>query len=133
MTPDKDFTALLKKAREKLKTALIDMENKRFEDSISRSYYAVYHAISACLLSKDLVFSSHNQTIGAFNKEFIRQGIFKKEFTKIIQSMFEDRQSGDYDAYFESDEGQAKKHYDNAGIIIESIKEYLDRWNGTAH
>lgn len=63
--------AMLSKAREKLKTARIDFDNERYDDSVSRSYYAVFHAISAVLLSKGLHFSSHSQTIGAFNKEFI--------------------------------------------------------------
>lgn len=63
--------AMFSKSREKLETAQIDFDNGRHNDSVSRSYYAVFHAISAVLLSKGLHFSSHGQTIGAFNKEFI--------------------------------------------------------------
>ena len=74
--------AMLSKAREKLKTARIDFDNERYDDSVSRSYYAVFHAISAVLLSKGLHFSSHSQTIGAFNKEFIKSKEFSASFTK---------------------------------------------------
>ncbi|MBM4064902.1 MAG: HEPN domain-containing protein [Planctomycetes bacterium] len=35
--------AMLSKAREKLKTARIDFDNERYDDSVSRSYYAVFH------------------------------------------------------------------------------------------
>ena len=93
-----EVLALISKAESKFKTAGIDLDNGQFEDSISRSYYCAFHSISALLLSKDLSFSSHNQTIGNFNKEFVKTGIFSKDYTEILQSLFEDRQSSDYDA-----------------------------------
>ena len=68
--------AILSKANEKLKTAQIDFDNERYNDSVSRSYYAIYHAISAVLLSKGLHFSSHAQTIGAFNRNLLKQNSF---------------------------------------------------------
>ncbi len=89
--------AILKKAFEKLTTARIDFENNRFDDSVSRAYYAVFHSISAVLLSKELHYSSHSQVIGNFNKEFVKTGIFPLHFTKILQRLFEERQTGDYD------------------------------------
>ncbi|MFO0793750.1 MAG: HEPN domain-containing protein [Candidatus Brocadiaceae bacterium] len=88
--------AMLSKAREKLKTAKIDFDNERYDDSVSRSYYAVFHGISAVLLSKGLHFSSHGQTIGAFNKEFIKSKAFSASFTKKIEKLFNRRQIGDY-------------------------------------
>ena len=105
--------AILFKSREKLETAQIDFDNERYNDSVSRSYYAVFHAISAVLLSKGLHFSTHAQTIGAFNKEFIRTKQFPAVFTRIIRKLFKERQMGDYD--FES--------YINADIAQEDIKE----------
>ena len=69
---------VIKKANEKLVTARLDFDNKRYEDSVSRSYYCVFHIITACLLSKGLTFSSHKQVIGNFNKEFIKTNIFFK-------------------------------------------------------
>src|SRR3989338_8359827 len=91
---------ILAKARSKLKTAQIDFDNARYDDSVSRSYYAVYHAISAVLLSKGLHFSSHGQTIGAFSREFVKTKTFPAAFTKMIEKLYNERQTGDYD--FES-------------------------------
>jgi len=45
---------MLKKAQEKLKTAEIEHDAARYDDSVSRAYYGVFHAISAVLLSKGL-------------------------------------------------------------------------------
>lgn len=127
MNNDVDVSALINKSNEKLITAKIDFDNQRYEDSISRCYYAVYHIITACLFLKGLTFSSHSKTIGAFNKEFIKTGIFKKEFTSIIQNLFEDRQSGDYDVFFKADRDLAQMHYENAGKIIEEVTNFIKK------
>lgn len=118
---------MLFKAREKLKTARIDFENNRYDDSVSRSYYAVFHCISAVLLSTGLHFSSHSQTIGAFNKEFIKTNKFPGSFTKIIEKLFNERQMGDYD--FESfiNKEIAYSDLSDAEKIIESCEEYLSK------
>lgn len=46
-----------------------------YEDAVSRAYYAAFHAVSAALASKHLSFSSHGQTLGAFNREFVATGM----------------------------------------------------------
>jgi uncharacterized protein (UPF0332 family) len=117
--------AMLSKAREKLKTARIDFDNERYDDSVSRSYYAVFHAISAVLLSKGLHFSSHSQTIGAFNKEFIKSKEFSASFTKIIEKLFNGRQIGDYDIESCLDADIAKEDLEEAGKIIDACETYL--------
>ncbi|MBP7282204.1 MAG: HEPN domain-containing protein [Leptospiraceae bacterium] len=117
--------ALLAKAKSKLKTARIDFENGPFEDSISRSYYCAFNAISALLWTKNLNFSSHNQTIGAFNREFVKSGIFPKEYTAILQGLFEDRQASDYDAITTFTSEVTKEAIHNSGMILNSIEKYI--------
>ncbi|OHD07485.1 MAG: hypothetical protein A2086_06870 [Spirochaetes bacterium GWD1_27_9] len=122
-----EIIAMINKSDSKLKTAKIVYNNEQYADCMSSSYYAVFHIISACLLSKNLTFSSHSQTIGAFNKEFIKTGIFPKEYTAIIQGLFEDRQNGDYNVYFTPDRDMAFDSIKQTEIIINSIKDYLLR------
>lgn len=116
---------MLSKAREKLKTAQIDFDNERYEDSVSRAYYAVFHSISAVLLSKGLHFSSHGQTIGAFNKEFIKTQKFPASFTRTIRKLFKERQTSDYDFESYIDADIAKEDLAEAGKIIDACEEYL--------
>lgn len=125
MNKNPDVHAIFNKAESKLKTARIDFDSEQYDDAVSRAYYAVYHAISALLFSKDLVFSSHSQTIGAFNKEFVKTGILPKESTKIIQSLFEDRQTGDYDFDASIDRQTAEENIENADWLMRQIKNYL--------
>lgn len=116
---------MLVKAREKQKTAQIDFDNERYDDSVSRSYYAVFHAISAVLLSKGLHFSSHDQTIGAFNREFIKTKIFPVFFARMIKKLFKERQTGDYDFETHIDENIAQQDLNHAEDILNACEEYL--------
>lgn len=123
----KIIKSMIKKSEEKLVTAKIDFDNDRFDDAVSRAYYAIFHIISAVLLSKGLHFSSHAQVIGAFNKEFIKSGIFPSSFTRMIQNIFEERQVGDYDFENEISSDDAKKTLIKAKTIVESCKNYLEK------
>ena len=76
---------MIAKARIKIDSAQILLINGNYDDSVSRSYYAVFFAVSAALYSKGLSFSSHSQAIGAFNREFVKTGIFPPTFTKMIK------------------------------------------------
>ena len=122
-----ELRLMIEKAASKLKTARIDFENGQYDDSISRSYYAVFHALSAALLQKRLTYSSHSQVIGAFNREFVRQGIFPKDFTAIVQGLFADRQTGDYDLGDMIDEETAALGIKNADRILQTIRVYLEK------
>ena len=95
MSEDPNIGAIIAKAEDKLKTARLDFSNGQYDDAVSRAYYAVYHMLTAVLFRHGQVYSSHAQTIGAFNREFIKTGIFPKEFTRQIQGLFADRQAGD--------------------------------------
>ena len=128
------ITMMVKKAKAKLRTAEIDYDFERYDDSVSRAYYAVFHVISAVLLSKGLHYSSHSQTIGAFNKEFIRTGVFPKEFSRNIQKLFNDRHIGDYDFETSFDRDAAKQDITAARNILnvceEHVQKLITRGNG---
>ena len=121
-----ELAKMLAKAEDKLKTARINFEHGQYDDSISRAYYAVFHAISAVLFSKSLAFSSHSQVIGAFNKEFVKVGIFPKEFTEIVQGLFADRQTGDYDVLGGIDREMASVGIENATKVVVAIRSFLE-------
>jgi len=85
-------------AEDKLKSAKILMNAGQWRDAASRAYYCAFHAATAILLSRGLTFSSHAQTIGAFNREFVKTGLFPREFGRRLMKMQTDREAGDYRA-----------------------------------
>jgi uncharacterized protein (UPF0332 family) len=120
-----ELRRMLEKAENKLKTARIDFDSGQYDDSVSRAYYAIFHALSAVLLAKGFAFSSHSQVIGAFNKEYVKTGVFPKEYTAIIQGLFSDRQTADYDFVGTIDKAIAEEGIRNAEKIIASIRSNL--------
>jgi uncharacterized protein (UPF0332 family) len=116
---------MLAKARDKMGAARLLVENGKYDDAVSRSYYGVFFAISAALYSKGLSFSTHSQVIGAFNREFVKTGTFPSSFTKMIKLMFNERQLGDYDFDSWINEETARESIGNADSIIAEIERYL--------
>ena len=123
MTPQ--IEAVLRKAAEKLRVAEMLVANGAWDDAVSRAYYAAFHAVSALHLSQDQTFSSHAQSIGRFNKDVVRTGIFPKECTAILTRLFEDRQSGDYDVSGLVTAEDAQRDEEDAGRLLEVIGDYL--------
>lgn len=116
---------MLGKALEKLKTAKTNLKSDHYDDTVSRAYYAVFHAISAVLLSKGLHYSSHGQTIGAFNREFIKTKKLSASFSKTLKKLFKERQIGDYDFQTYIDEDTAKEDLKEAEKIVAACEKYL--------
>jgi uncharacterized protein len=130
MRPGNGKTAVAKmlaKANSKLAAAKIDFENKLYDDSVSRAYYAVFHCIGAMLLSRGMHFSSHSETIGAFNKNFVKTGDVPAEFTKMIKKLFDGRQTGDYDFDISLSKEEAKEGIVATEKIITTCEEYLKK------
>jgi len=116
---------MLRKGHEKLETARLNFNNERYDDTVSRAYYEVYHTISAVLMSMGLHFSSHKETIGAFNKEFIKPGTFPGYFFRIIQKLFLERHTSDYDFVGHIDPEIAREDLDMVMEMLDACELYL--------
>lgn len=90
------LSQMLKKAHRSIGAARYNIREGDYDFGSSRAYYAAFYAIEAILLIKNLSLSKHAGVIAAFNQHFIKLGIFPKEFSKIIERLFRDRQIGDY-------------------------------------
>ena len=119
------ISSMIQKAHEKLQSAKLLFANGIYDDSVSRAYYAAFHAISAVLFLNGISFSSHSQTLGAFNKEFVKEGIFPSHFSKSLHFLFDKRESGDYDIDKSIDEKIATQCLQEAEEILSSIQSYL--------
>ncbi|MCD6384586.1 HEPN domain-containing protein, partial [Candidatus Sumerlaeota bacterium] len=90
-----------------------------------RSYYAMFYATEALLLTKGLKFSSHRSVISLFGEHFIKTGIFKPEMGKMLSESFKKRLVGDYSFTPKVSEQEAKEVLGWAKKFITEIKGYL--------
>ncbi|MEI6221633.1 MAG: HEPN domain-containing protein [bacterium] len=123
-TSAEQISLIMKKANKSLEAAKkLLPETPDF--AISRAYYAVFYAMEAILLTKEMTFSKHTAVISAFNQHFIKTNIFPKNFGETLQNLFNERQIGDYEFEETVTIQQAKEEIENATTIITAIEKYL--------
>jgi len=120
-----EINELIKRAKKYLNSAELLLENEDFDSSVSRSYYAMFFATEAVLLTKQLEFSSHKGVISAFSQHFVKTGIFSQEMAIWLKNAFKKRQTGDYSFYSQLDNTTAQVILKQANNFVTQICEYL--------
>jgi len=100
--------------------------NKLFIPAMNRIYYSMFYAVQALLVLNEKAFSKHGQVKAYFNMEFIKAGIFQKEFGKIFNTVFEYRQKFDYVDLLVPEESLISDYIAKAQNFIEQLSSYLN-------
>lgn len=85
---------------EALSDAKIMYENERYKNTLNRAYYAIFHAIRAVNALSGFDSSKHSGVIAYFNQNYVKDGVFSKELSKIIRMASENREKADYLDFF---------------------------------
>jgi uncharacterized protein (UPF0332 family) len=115
----------LEQADESLDSAQLLLDHKKYRPSVSRSYYAMFYAVQALLIRKKIITSKHSGAIALFNREFVKNDIFDREFSRWLQEAFDLRQRADYREMFIVSSERAKSILDNARFFVKEIKNNL--------
>ncbi len=116
---------MIEKARRSLAAANYCIAAKDYDFASSRAYYAAFYAIEAALAVQNLSFSKHAGVIAAFNQHFVKPGAFPRDFSKMIERLFRERQMGDYGYESLISEEDANEDVRVAEQLIDSIENYL--------
>ena len=116
---------LLDKAKQSLAAAERLLVDGFHDFAASRSYYAMFYATEALLLSQDISFSKHSAVIAAFGKRFVKTGIFEPRFHRYLLDAFDLRNLGDYGAIHAVEEINARQVLENAQAFCAAIRDYL--------
>lgn len=108
------------KARDVLTEAIDVSRLNHWNLTVNRLYYAVFHMCGALLLARGFSARSHNGVIQIIMKEFVKTSILTKEEGSLISTLFNMRNTGDYDDMFDWDESQVSP-------LIEPSKKLLDK------
>lgn len=125
MTKDKDIPDLLQMAKESLEVAEDLFKSKHYGFSASRSYYAMFYATEAVLLTKNLSFSKHKAVVSAFGKEFIKTNLLSQPLHRYLRNAFKLRQLGDYGLPGSVSEKKAQILIEQTSEFIGEVEEYL--------
>ena len=111
--------------KEDLFDAKLMLENGRYKNALNRGYYAIFHAIRAVNALDGFDSSKHSGVIAHFNQQYVKEGIFPKELSKIIREASENREKADYLDFFIASKSEAEKQVGRAEEFVAQIEVYL--------
>jgi uncharacterized protein (UPF0332 family) len=114
-----------KKAEESLASAELELKSGSKDFAINRLYYAVFYAVSAALLERQIVFKRHTGVRAAFHQEFIKTGLLYFKWGEYYDQLFEDRQEGDYIAFFSFEEGYIISQLELCSQFLSELKPLI--------
>jgi len=91
----------------------------------ARSYYAMFYATEALLLSRDQSFSKHSAVIAAFGREFVKPGLLSQSLHRDLLEAYDLRNLGDYGAPHAIDYAVAAQALEKAKAFCAAVREFL--------
>ena len=119
----------LEQAGESLDSSKILLNNQKYRPSVSRSYYAMFYAVLALLAASEKSTSKHSGLISLFDREFVKSGVFTKEFSKWLHEAFDLRQRADYREMFTVSHDRANRILGHATTFVAAIKDHIESEN----
>jgi uncharacterized protein (UPF0332 family) len=112
-------------AHETLREADILLREDALRGAINRAYYAMFYALLALLATKQLGTSKHSGAISLFDREFVKPGLFPREFSRSLRLAFSLRQTHDYKELTDVDRPTAESALTDAESFVSAVETYL--------
>ncbi len=116
----------MRKATETIAETTILIENKYWNTAINRMYYACFYAVGALLIKHGVETASHSGTRQKFGQLFILTGKISKDLGKHYSELFEKRQKGDYNDFFDFDKETVLMLYKPSQDFIKTIEKLIE-------
>ena len=87
----------LERANETIGEAESNLNLNYLKLTVNRIYYAMFYAVEALLLTKDISSSKHSGVRSFFHKDFIKEGLVDIKYGEFYDEMFNKREAGDYE------------------------------------
>lgn len=120
-------TYRINKARDVFTEAVDVARLNHWNLTVNRLYYAVFHICSAILLSKGYTARTHSGVIQIMMKEFVKTEVLSKEEGVLISTLFNMRNSGDYDDMFDWNESQVSPLIEPTRELLSKIEKMIDQ------
>ena len=102
-------------------------ENKptSIDNAASRSYYGIFSAICAVHVLHGTAFKKHRDAIGQFNKLYVHEGVFPKEYGRRITHAERCRNTAEYNFIAHAKREDVKKSIRFAREFVPKVASYL--------
>ena len=120
-------TYRLEQADESLEAARILLDRGLIRPSVNRAYYSMFYAVLALLARGKQETSKHSGAIALFDRDFVKQGIFKKDYSRWLHDAFDLRQRSDFAAEYHATREDAEITLKNAESFVDEVKKVLSK------
>lgn len=117
----------VEKAKDDLETSEIMFSNKKYSQSINRSYYAMFHAVRSLLALSKFDSQKHSGIISYFNHHFIKTGKIEVVYSKMLTTAFKIRSDSDYKDFYIITRQDAELQLENAKKFVKRIQEFIEQ------
>jgi uncharacterized protein (UPF0332 family) len=117
----------LEQAEECLEAARTLLDKMLIRPSVNRAYYAMFYAVLALLARGKKETSKHSGAISVFDRDFVKRGIFKKDYSRWLHDAFDLRQRSDYAAQYHALPEEAEITFKNAESFVAEVKKVLSK------
>lgn len=88
-------------------------------------YYACFYAVNALLLNEGLSASKHSGVRSLFNKHFIKTSLICEESGILYNTLYDIRQTGDYEDFYVVDEEKIKSLLPRVKIFLSETEKFI--------
>ena len=114
-------------AKENLEAAKVLLQAGQFKSSVNRSYYAVFHGLRAVTALDKFDSSKHSGVIAYFNHTYVKEGIFDKSISELVDTCYRLREKADYQDFFIVSREMAQEQLEKAEKILRMLEPYLNQ------
>lgn len=115
----------LQRASETIAEAQYNADGGYFNTAVNRLYYAAYYAASALMLANGITATSHAGIKTMLSLHFVRTGLLDVEHGKTFLTLFENRQSGDYEDFIYCDLNLFNQLLPRTKDFIDAIRDLV--------
>ncbi|MFC1862867.1 HEPN domain-containing protein [Thermodesulfobacteriota bacterium] len=110
-------------ADESLDASEVLIEKNLLRPSVNRAYYAMFYGVLALLAIDKMETSKHGGAISLFDREFVKEGVFTKDFSRWLHDAFDLHQRVDYSPEYYVSHKEAERTLKNAVNFVEEVKK----------
>ena len=108
-------------AKQDLASAKLLLEAGDNRGANNRSYYGIFHAISAVHALDGKAYKRHKDALANFNKTYVKTEAFPKELGRRISEAEEIRHASDYDDFYIANRAEAEEQIETAEKLLEQV------------
>lgn len=117
----------IQRAHETIQEIQVLIDNKLWNTAINRMYYACFYAVGALLIKNGIEVVTHAGCRQKFGELFILTEKIDRKLGKFYSELFEKRQKGDYNDFFDVDEETVLNLYPMAKDFVVHIKKVINQ------